>query len=366
MKRRLAVIVCRVLQGALPPGLRSWGQALDAETAAIPDDAEALRFALGGFFGLFPRALLARLPSSLGTGCPRATGIACASGAVLLGLAYMAIAGAPLRYLAVNAGALASGLMMLALSGRVMPETRHWSGATMIVLAAVLLATAMLGDRIDGAARWVKLGPLVIQPSLILLPVMILGFVRSRGALSTAGIVAAAAALAVQPDRAMAGMLAASLAILAILRTDRLVMIALVGSVIGFILTLLRADTLSAVPYVDRIFYSSFEIHALAGAAVTGGAMLLIVPAIAGWRHDAANRVAYAAFAAIWLAAIAAAALGNYPTPIVGYGGSAIVGYVLSLAMLPRLAEPSIHGEPAARGGSGVGSSDRHPRVAIA
>lgn len=33
-----------------------------------------------------------------------------------------------------------------------------------------------------------------------------------------------------------------------------------------------------------------------------------------------------------------AAALGNYPTPIVGYGGSAIMGYALSLLALPKLA----------------------------
>jgi hypothetical protein len=32
---------------------------------------------------------------------------------------------------------------------------------------------------------------------------------------------------------------------------------------------------------------------------------------------------------------IVAAALGNYPTPLVGYGGSAIIGYVVSLLGLP-------------------------------
>jgi hypothetical protein len=40
-------------------------------------------------------------------------------------------------------------------------------------------------------------------------------------------------------------------------------------------------------------------------------------------------------FGAVWMAAVLAAALGNYPTPVVGYGGSAIVGYLLSLGLLP-------------------------------
>ena len=40
-------------------------------------------------------------------------------------------------------------------------------------------------------------------------------------------------------------------------------------------------------------------------------------------------------FGAIWAAVVLAAALGNYPTPLVGYGGSAIVGYLLSLMAFP-------------------------------
>jgi hypothetical protein len=32
---------------------------------------------------------------------------------------------------------------------------------------------------------------------------------------------------------------------------------------------------------------------------------------------------------------VAAAALGNYPTPLVGYGGAAVLGYLLSVALLP-------------------------------
>ena len=43
---------------------------------------------------------------------PRTLGIVCAIGAVLLGIAYMTMAGAPMRYLGVNAGALAIASVM--------------------------------------------------------------------------------------------------------------------------------------------------------------------------------------------------------------------------------------------------------------
>jgi cell division protein FtsW (lipid II flippase) len=101
----------------------------------------------------------------------------------MLGLSYMAAAGAPWAYLGINAAALLIGLLMIGIlkmvgAGRV-GDARYWPGVLTIVLAAALLATALLGARADGAARWVRLGGLSIQPSLILLPVMIMAFAAS-------------------------------------------------------------------------------------------------------------------------------------------------------------------------------------------
>lgn len=383
VRRGLSEMVCCFLQSALPPQLQSWGWAVRCEVAEIANDTDALLFALSSLFGLVPRivgfhllqpfvALIGKDAHSSGGTInmslydnavrqPRSIGIACAVGAVMLGLAYMAVAGAPTRYLGINVGALVVGLVMLALIGRIMLVAQGWFGVTTLIMAIMLLATALVGDQAGGATRWVKLGALSIQPSLILLPVMIVGFARSRNALSTAGMIGAAVALAIQPDRAMAGMLAASLTILAVVRPDRFVIPALVSSIIGVTVTLIRADTLPAMPYVDQILYSSFGVHALAGLAVLGGSALLLVPAIVGKLYDLDHREAYLMFGVVWLAAIVAAALGNYPTPIVGYGGSAILGYVLSLMMLPKAARSCFGAEVPARNEASNGStSDRH------
>ncbi|GGP00224.1 hypothetical protein GCM10011329_35600 [Stakelama pacifica] len=297
---------------------------------------------------------------------PRALGIACAIGAVVLGLAYMAIAGAPMRYLGINVGALVIGMTMLALLGRTAAADQRWAGGAIIVMAGALLATAILGSEVEGAARWVSLGGLTIQPSLILLPVMLVVFSRTRSVQATAGIVAAAAAMAVQPDRAMAGMLLLCLAVLLVTRRDRHVVVTLAAGVIGFAATLVRADSLPAAPYVDQILYSSFEIHAGVGLAVSGGLALLLVPAIVGLCRDAENRATSAAFGAVWFASIMAAAFGNYPTPIVGYGGSAIIGYALSLFALPRLAEVHAAVGSQTPGTTDAAPSDRHPLIALA
>jgi hypothetical protein len=192
-----------------------------------------------------------------------------------------------------------------------------------------------MGASAEGVTRWVPVGGVMLQPSLILLPILALRFARTRDALSTLALLIAALALALQPDRAMAGTLAAAMAMLAWLRPERNVLLALAAAGAGFAATLLRADPSAAMPYVDQVFFTSFAAHPLAGLAVAAGALLLLVPAAVGLAGDAAHRTTHALFGTIWLAVILAALLGNYPTPVVGYGGSAILGYLVSLLGLP-------------------------------
>lgn len=349
LRRGLATLSCRLLQAVLPPSLRSWGWAVRHEAASIHDDTKALLFTLDSLSGLLPRAIAAHLLHPFAEGSitmslldaticrPRALGVLCAIGAALLGIVYMVIAGAPLRYLGINIGALGIGLSMLGMLGHATTSDRRWADAAIVTMAVALLATALLGAEVEGAARWVNLAGLAVQPSLILLPVLLVAFARTRCVTATTGIVIAAVAMALQPDRAMAGMLALCIAILTVVRRDRHTVIAFAAGVAGFAATLMRADTLPAAPYVDQILYSSFDVHAGAGLAVWGGAALMLVPGIVGFSRDPDNRVVYTAFSAAWFVAIVAAALGNYPTPVVGYGGSAIIGYVVSLFALPKL-----------------------------
>ncbi len=265
---------------------------------------------------------------------PRAVGIACAITATGLGLLYMAAAGAPTIYLAVNALSLVMGLALIAVIPSGVIKSR-FSGSLVVLLGGLLLATALFGVSVEGASRWIRVAGLSLQISLVVLPAMVVAFARGRGLLATIGMILAAVALALQPDRAMAGVLVAALAVLAIFRPDRRVVSTLGVAVVGFVTALMRPDSLPAVPYVDQILRTSFEVHPLAGTAVLGGALLLIVPAVAGQWMDPENREVHVVFGAMWLGIVIAAALGNYPTPLVGYGGSAILGYALSLSFMP-------------------------------
>lgn len=297
---------------------------------------------------------------------PRRFAIACAAGAVLLGLAYLALAGAPFHYLAINGAAFLIGFSALAIADHFGTAPGRWNPVLLVGAAALLLATALLGQPVDGAARWVRVGALFVQPTLIVLPPMILAYARASDWVSTAGMIAAAAALAVQPDRAMAGVLAFGLVALAALRPDRATFMAAAAAIAGFTITVARPDRLPAVPYVDQILYSAFDVHPLAGLAVVGGSVLLVLPAIAGWSRDPANRNIHILLGVIWAAIVLASALGNYPTPLVGYGGSAIIGYLLCLASLPKLAGRIAAADASAKSDAAEPRAGDHVRRAAA
>ncbi len=264
----------------------------------------------------------------------RTVDIACALAATCLGLVYLTSAGAPASLSMVNGSAFLIGIVALVAIGAAMPLIRRYPGPLLLVMASSLLVTALVGEAADGAARWILIGPLSVQVSLVLVPFMAVTFARYPTPAGCLGIAIAALALALQPDRGMAGVLAFGMAVLAITRPSRLSASALVVALAAFLVSIIRPDTLPAIAYVDQILFTAFDIHLLAGVAVWLGALLLLVPAILGWRSSEGLGHAYLVFGAVWLGCIVAAASGNYPTPVVGYGGSAILGYLLALACL--------------------------------
>lgn len=275
---------------------------------------------------------------------PRLLGLICGVGAVGMGMAYMFAAGAPSRYLLVNLAALVLGASAWLALGRLAGSRLAGAGPAVLALAAPLLLTALFGVAVEGASRWVSVGPLTLQVSLMVVPVMVVLYARRPDAIGTAGMIVAAAALAAQPDRAMAGVLLAGLLGVACETRNRVTMVAIAAAALAFGWTLLTPETLPAIPYVDRVLYAAFDVHALAGFAVVIGAFALVLPASVGMFGGAGQRSALLAFGGCWLAVVVAAALGNYPTPLVGYGGSAVLGYLLSVALLSNEARETSRG----------------------
>jgi hypothetical protein len=356
-RNQMAVAIARLSTRILPPAMRQWGFAIQYEVEAIESADRATMFALGCLRFALHQALIFHVLRPLqlmaGSGVhanreaitmnirndlfqyPRRMTGFCAVVATGLGLVYMHVAGAPAAYLAMNVCALVIGFLLAGITALGARPVQLSAGAISLILAALLLFTSLFGMSASGATRWIAVGGLAVQLSLLIVPVMAICFARSPDLLSTLGVAIASLALAIQPDRGMSGALAAGTVVLALMRPERNSMIAAGAAISGFVASMMQADILPATPYVDQILYSSFDVHPLAGMAVLAGVVLMILPSVIGGLYDADHRETYAVFGTVWLAVIVAAALGNYPTPLVGYGGSAIIGYVISLLGLP-------------------------------
>ncbi|MEM9837899.1 MAG: hypothetical protein AAF830_01955 [Pseudomonadota bacterium] len=267
---------------------------------------------------------------------PQLVGLICAAVALILGFVYLLAGGAPVRYLVVNFAAFLFGLGIL-IAVRTLRIRPPWMLHSLLLLfAGAQLFTALGGLTIEGASRWIAVGPVLVQPSFVFLPFMLVSFARHRDAVATLALVLAALAIALQPDRGMAGVFVAAVSAQLVLRPDRHALTALMVGLAAFLATILQPDTLPAVLHVERVLSTSFDIHVLAGLAVTCGAVLLVLPALKGLQMRGATRDACFVFGATWAAALLAAVLGNYPTPVVGYSGAAVLGYLLSIVALPK------------------------------
>jgi hypothetical protein len=337
----------RLILWLAPDHRKGWAQAMAAEMSVIDNSREAMAFALGCLIACCRFRLELNI-SQTGSSIvqDRFVILTFISGVVagLIGLAYLLVSGAPLSMVIVNGAAVVVGIM-LALSLRLAARaTDPVVTAIALIGAFILLGTAIFGYAIEDARRWLLIGPFFIQTSLILLPLIAVCFARVQNLRTTLAVCVAAFAMGAQPDRAMAAMLFVAVAIVGMMRPNRLAASAAVFCALTFAATLLLPDRLPAVPFVDHILWSAFDISLWVGLALWAGCLLLVCP-IAFVPKSERNILHYV-FASSWLTLIAAAAMGAYPTPLVGYGASAIIGFFLSLIFLQPASQAGFVSDP--------------------
>jgi hypothetical protein len=365
---RFATKIADISLALLPPNLKQWGKAMRTEIDAISAPKDATIFAIGcAFFALRQRIAFAsdHVFKHL-VEHPSQTVAICTILATGLGLVYMSLAKAPISFLAMNVGALVLGFLIVGIATMSAKIFKPRWGHISLVFSSVIMLTSLFGSSAQGATRWIMLGGLSVQSSLLIVPVVAMVFARHQNVLTTLGIILTSIALALQPDRGMSGPLAAGMLALALSKPTKFGVFAASAAICGFVVAMMQPDTLPATHYVDQVYFSSFAVHPVAGLAVLVGTILLFAPMIIGWLGGGADRNTYLVFGAVWGAMCLAAALGNYPTPIVGYGGSAIIGYVACmLGFAKPLKRAKSGGHPAShRDGQREPTPDLHAVLA--
>ena len=253
--------------------------------------------------------------------------------AVGAGCVLLVTIGAPTRMPIVNGAALLVGLVTIAL---LMIARRAGAGArvgdiALLLVSALLPITALIGPEASGVARWLVIGGLTIQPAMIVVPLIALGVALRPSPIRTAAAVIAALGLAIQPDPGTAAMLLVGLAA-PLLDKDRRSPRDLAGAAAaGIALAVAQARTvaLPPVPFVEHIIPDAVGAGVLPALLALAAALLMIVPGIAR-----SPRASHLAFLGVWIAALGMALIGPYPTPVVGFGGSGVLGFVLSAGLV--------------------------------
>ena len=245
---------------------------------------------------------------------------------VLAGLAYMARFGAPNAYLVVNSGALA---VAIAIVGVGLPAIdrrgARIAGGILLALFALPLVT---GPETNGIARWLPLGPFILHAGLLTIPPLAVIAAR-EDKLGPLALGLALLVAGLQPDFASAFALTGAAIGLYQVRSDWRVGIVVI---IGFFIAISAAlrGELPPAPFVERVLHdATSQSPAMAAVLALSLALSTLVTLFGTGLPRAARYPLGMSLFGFLLAAL----ISNYPTPLVGYGAAAIIGFGIAHAL---------------------------------
>jgi hypothetical protein len=215
-----------------------------------------------------------------------------------------------------------------------------------ILIAVLLLAGTFIDSGVGGVHRWVRVGPALLYSSSIAAPLLILVFGRPAmdsmrwSTLLSGGCVSLA--LAFQPDAAQTMAFSGALITLWLLKAQRtaITWIAILAQLACIALAWSRPDPLPPVRYVEGIVLLAAKGGLPLLLAALGTLVLLPLPFFfLARRGDHLSRAW--ALGVYFSACLIAPIFGAFPVPVMGFGASPIIGYVLALTWLLSRQKPS-------------------------
>jgi hypothetical protein len=317
----------RMVRRLLGARQSDWAHAMQAEVAAAGSEREALSFAWGCLWAALHHSFTA---ARVGLAQVHHGGVLGCAVAVLAGCAFMHSAGAPGHYVWMN---LLSMVFAVA-TFYVLPHQRLQADellrARLAFALGALLLIAGVGLAHTGASAWLRIGPVTLNLPWLLLPALLLASdVKPQSVArswAVGGLLMACATLVLQADPVLLGLVAAVLAVRAWRRRDiTSAWLALAAS--GMAACVAPAwQAPQALAFVDQVIHRGFDQSGLVGLG------LLLTQAMPLWlalQHRQARQ-----HGLVWGLLVALSLPGWLPSPLVGFAGSFIVAYVLSLMVL--------------------------------
>ena len=262
--------------------------------------------------------------------------IAQISATAAISLLAIRAAGAGTTSVAVQGAAFLIGAMALWAASR---TGRPGRGPRLIVALAILAVAVLMlttGVEMQGAHRWLALGPVLIHPASLLGAPLLWLVAQDADDVWTAGV-AALAILTFGAGFDGAASLAFAVGATGLLTAARgswktLAPLAALSWILA-LWSLAQSQALPRVPYVEDVVPMVWAVAPVLGVAAVIALILLSAPLLwMGWRARGIG-AAGLAVAGFWIGLSAANLLGAYPAPVVGYGASPVIGWLVAIGL---------------------------------
>lgn len=259
--------------------------------------------------------MLQRLPALLALAVP-----------CLAGLVYLWGFDAPSHFVTVNAVALIVGGALAAFLRS--PESAKLRRVLIVGLLALLFLPLIAGPEVNGIARWLPLGPFALHAGMLALPPLVVLAAREKPYAAPI-LLAALLAAFLQPDAATG--FAITFAAVGLHDVTKDWKIGATAAV-GFIASLLMAmrGELPPQPFVERIIFDLIGQAPFAAAtlmlALMAGFFLIL------FAVTAAKSARFALAGSLFGFAVMAM-ISHYPTPLIGYGASPVLGFAMAIGL---------------------------------
>ena len=251
--------------------------------------------------------------------------------ALVVGLVVMSRAGVPAGIWIRNLAATLVGVLLIITA----PGLRAGSSSCvalrrwLIAVGVSLLGATLIAPGVDGVHRWLGLGPLEIHVGAVILPSLLVFITDLDWAPTVAVGVLTLLVLLLQPDAAQAASFAAGWGVWIAMRSGRRAAAPIAAAVLLAGAAWLRNDPLEPVAYVEGIVGVAAGQGTIWGATSLFALALLPIPFLLNPNHRVGT-----ALAVYMTGTLAAAWVGDYPVPVLGYGVSPILGYYLVVVTL--------------------------------
>ena len=271
---------------------------------------------------------------------------------MLAGAAFLWNVGALPGMVSRNVASFLLGLL-LGWAGPPCSPPTAWRGSPVRPASAMLLAVLVVGIEIEGVKRWLPLGPVHVQPALILAPFLLALAASREGRHWRAVVLVPVGLIAAQPDGATSIALAAGVATLmaaASWRSRRGWSQRRIATAAGAFILAILSLILAGMPTPPPVAFveGTVEIAMLSGTpamALHIATIALMLAALLS-RRDPAG----ASLAAYFGVSVLAAVFMAFPMPVAGAGPSHLIGFGIAIGWLAvRTASPATPRPPALR-----------------